>query len=38
MMIAYDITSASRVGCVRRQNEDMILIIAMFAMVIMRLR
>lgn len=26
MMIAYDITSASRVGCVRRQNEDMILV------------
>ena len=26
MMIVYDITSASRVGCVRRQNEDMILV------------
>lgn len=26
MIIAYDITSASRVGCVRRQNEDMILV------------
>ena len=26
MMIAYNITSASRVGCVRRQNEDMILV------------
>ena len=25
-MIVYDITSASRVGCVRRQNEDMILV------------
>lgn len=25
-MIVFDITSASRVGCVRRQNEDMILV------------
>lgn len=25
-MILYDITSASRVGCVRKQNEDMILV------------
>ena len=26
MIIIFDITSASRVGCVRRQNEDMILV------------